>query len=82
MPKIPRDISGKDLVRALGRLGYGVVRQSGSHIRLAAVRKGVLHAMTIPAHDPIKIGTLNAILNDLSGRLEISKEELIARLFG
>lgn len=32
--KLPRAVSGADLVKALGRLGYQVSRQTGSHIRL------------------------------------------------
>ncbi|MGD9886234.1 MAG: type II toxin-antitoxin system HicA family toxin [Reyranella sp.] len=32
--KLPRDLSGSDLVKALGRLGYDIVRQTGSHMRL------------------------------------------------
>jgi predicted RNA binding protein YcfA (HicA-like mRNA interferase family) len=32
--RIPRDLSGADLVKRLSRLGYEVTRQTGSHIRL------------------------------------------------
>ena len=35
--KLPRDVAGHDLVRALGRLGYVATRQSGSHIRATAL---------------------------------------------
>lgn len=31
--KLPRDLSGQDLVKALRRLGYEVSHQTGSHIR-------------------------------------------------
>ncbi|HUT98854.1 MAG TPA: type II toxin-antitoxin system HicA family toxin [bacterium] len=33
--KLPRDVSGVKLARRLGKLGYVVTRQTGSHIRLA-----------------------------------------------
>jgi len=33
--RLPRDLSGKDLIKALDKLGYEVTRQSGSHIRLS-----------------------------------------------
>ena len=32
--KLPRDISSQELGRALRKLGYGITRQSGSHLRL------------------------------------------------
>jgi predicted RNA binding protein YcfA (HicA-like mRNA interferase family) len=52
--KLPRDISGKDLIKALSRLDYEVTRQTGSHVRLTTQRNGE-HHITVPAHDPIKI---------------------------
>ena len=59
--KIPRDLSGAELVRSLRMLGYTSVRQDGSHIRLTTQRNGE-HHVTIPAHSPLKVGTLNSIL--------------------
>ena len=32
--RLPRDLSGQELARALRRLGYEVTRQRGSHIRV------------------------------------------------
>ena len=79
MPKIPRDLSGKDLCRLLGKLGYTVSRRTGSHIRLSTEGTDP-HHITIPDHDPVKIGTLNAIFNDLAARYKMEKNELIKRL--
>jgi predicted RNA binding protein YcfA (HicA-like mRNA interferase family) len=79
--KLPRDIRGSELVRALSALGYAAVRQTGSHIRLRSVHTGTEHLITIPNHNPIKLGTLNGILGDIAQYLKISKEELISRLF-
>ena len=79
--KIPRDVSYKDLINALEKFGYKVSRQSGSHIRLTAKIGEKTHHITIPAHNPIKIGTLNSIINELIEVLQISKDELIERLF-
>jgi len=81
MPKIPRNISGKELAKLLKKFGYQVKRQTGSHIRLASTHKNTEHMITIPDHDEIKIGTLNNILKDISNYLTISKEELIKDLF-
>lgn len=58
--KLPRDLSGSELAKALGRLGYGVVRQTGSHMRLTR-DEPERHHITIPAHDPLKLGTLAAV---------------------
>ncbi|HMO63170.1 MAG TPA: type II toxin-antitoxin system HicA family toxin [Ferruginibacter sp.] len=78
--KIPRNIRGHELVKALSVLGYTVVRQTGSHIRIKTTMNGD-HAETIPNHDPIKIGTLNKILNNIAEHFEITKEDLVNRLF-
>jgi predicted RNA binding protein YcfA (HicA-like mRNA interferase family) len=78
--KIPRNIRGYELVKALSVFGYSVVRQTGSHIRIKTVQNGE-HAETIPNHNPIKIGTLNKILSNIAEHFEISKEELINKIF-
>lgn len=77
---LPRNVSGADLVKALGRLGYSVVRRRSSHIRLSTQQNGV-HHVTVPDHDPVKIGTLNGILNDVAGHFGLSRDELLDRLF-
>jgi predicted RNA binding protein YcfA (HicA-like mRNA interferase family) len=79
-PKTPRNVSGSDLIKLLGKFGYEVVRQKGSHIRLSKLSGDSTHNITIPNHDPIKLGTLNAILSDVSDHLKITKDELIDKL--
>lgn len=49
--KLPRDITGVELARALTRLGDVVSRQTGSHIRLTA-QSPEEHHLNIPAHNP------------------------------
>ena len=56
-------------------------RQTGSHLRLSTSERDQ-HHVTIPNHDPLKVGTLAGILNDVAAHLEISREELVQRLFG
>lgn len=80
MTKTPRNLSGKDLISKLKKFGYKPTRQMGSHIRLTTEINGI-HHITIPDHNPIKIGTLSNILKDIAYHLEISKEELIKQLF-
>mgnify|MGYP001338954271 FL=1 len=81
MPKMPRDISGRELAKLLHIYKYKIEREKGSHIRLVSTHKQSEHKITIPDHQPIKIGTLNNILTDISSYLEISKQELINELF-
>jgi predicted RNA binding protein YcfA (HicA-like mRNA interferase family) len=81
MPKAPRDVSGRELAKLLNRYGYQVVRQTGSHIRLVSTYRQIEHKITIPDHQPIKIGTLNNILHDIAEYLKISKQELVQELF-
>ena len=79
--KMPRDVSGDQLIRLLARLEYEPSRQTGSHVRLTR-RTHPTHHLTIPKHNPVKIGTLNNILRNVAETLNISKEELIERLWG
>lgn len=78
--KLPRDIDSQQLIKSLNQFGYEPTRQSGSHIRLTTQQNGQ-HHITIPNHDPLKIGTLNAILTEVAQHLSVSKQELIGRLF-
>jgi len=78
--RIPRDLSGSDLVRALATLGYTVTRQSGSHLRLTTSERGQ-HHVTVPKHDALRLGTLSGILADVAEHLGISRSELVERLF-
>lgn len=79
--RIPRGISGAELITALGRVGYQVTRQTGSHVRLTRTAGGE-HHITVPDHRQIKIGTLNSILRDVADHLGMERGELIERLFG
>jgi predicted RNA binding protein YcfA (HicA-like mRNA interferase family) len=74
------DLSAQELVKALEHLGYEVSRQTGSHIRITTRRNGE-HHVTIPAHDPIKVDTLNAILRDIADHADLRREELLEELF-
>jgi len=71
--KLPRDLSSDDLIKKLSELGYEVSRQTGSHIRLTTSENGT-HQITIPAHNPVKIGTLNNILRDVALHFNLSKD--------
>lgn len=77
--KLPRDLDAAQLVKALARIGYKVVRQSGSHIRLQCDEP--MHAVTIPDHRPLRMGTLSAILGDIAARRDLDREGLLDILF-
>ena len=79
--KLPRNISSAELAQALRKLAYAITRQSGSHLRLTTSERGQ-HHITIPNHNPIKVGTLSGILADVSAHFQLSREELIQKLFG
>ena len=77
--RLPRDVSGADLARALRMLSYEVTRQTGSHLRLTTSEKGT-HHVTIPNHNPIRIGTLAAILDDAANHFGITRSELLSKI--
>jgi predicted RNA binding protein YcfA (HicA-like mRNA interferase family) len=79
--KLPRDLGGDELAKILKKYDFKVTRQTGSHIRLTSTIKGE-HHITIPKHKPLKIGTLNSILNDIACYLEMDKQGVIDELFG
>ncbi len=79
MPRLPQ-ISGRSLVRLLVSLGYEVIRQRGSHIRLRKRNQLGEHNLTIPDHDVLAKGTLNDLLTRVSLWNNISKDELVERL--
>ncbi len=79
MPRLPQ-VSGSDLVKLLQSLGYEVVRQRGSHIRLKKMTALGEHAITVPAHKVIAKGTLSDIIGRVSLWNSIGREELNRRL--
>jgi len=59
--RIPRDLSGMELVKALCRdWDYRVVHQEGSHIILQTDTP-THQRLSMPSHNPLRVGTLNAI---------------------
>jgi predicted RNA binding protein YcfA (HicA-like mRNA interferase family) len=79
--RLPRDLSGEELAVLLGRYGYEVTRQTGSHMRLTTTQGGE-HHITIPRHESLRVGTLNAILRDVAEHLDVPRQTLLTTLFG
>lgn len=70
------NVSGKEVIKALSKAGFRVVRQKGSHVRLEKQTKKRVLKVTIPLHTNIKKGTLKMILI----QAEISLEEFVRLL--
>ena len=61
--RLPR-ISGEVVVKALIKIGYNVVRQKGSHLRLKDSDNPSHKPITVPLHKSIKPGLLQRIIKD------------------
>ena len=55
-------VSGDELISALGKLGWVVARQRGSHVRLRHPERAM--PLVVPLHRELKRGTLAGILRD------------------
>ena len=79
--RLPRDLSGRELAKALHQFGYTVTRESGSHMRLTT-QQGSEHHVTIPDHRHLRLGTLAGIIAEVAAHLGLDRAELANRLFG
>jgi predicted RNA binding protein YcfA (HicA-like mRNA interferase family) len=61
MPRMPR-ISSKEAIRALERLGFEQVRQTGNHVVMKKETEEGEIGCVVPLHRELKIGTLSGIL--------------------
>ncbi|MCA1591136.1 MAG: type II toxin-antitoxin system HicA family toxin [Acidobacteria bacterium] len=77
--RLPRDVSGSDLAKALKALGYEVTRQAGKSPAFDFDVNGE-HHVTIPRHNPLRIGTLAAILDEIAMHFGISRDDLLMKL--
>ncbi len=79
--RLPRDLTGAQLIRALAKLGYQPTRQTGSHVRLTC-ELPAQHHVTVPLHDPLRIGTLAAILAAVAETQGLTREALQQQILG
>jgi len=70
----PPVVSGAECVKALGKVGFVVYRQRGSHITM--VRKTPPAQTTIPNHKELDRGTLRAIIRQTG----LTVDEFVALL--
>ena len=68
-PKLPV-ISGREAIRAFQKIGYEVVRQRGSHIRIRDRTNPSHKPLSIPDHKELKPGLLRKLLRDANLNVE------------
>ena len=78
--KLPRDLSGRDLAKALVQhWGYRQVTKSAAILFFKPIHR-LLTASSVLAHDALRIGTLNALLRAVAKAKAVSREEVVAKL--
>jgi len=78
--KLPRNVKGGDLVKALCRdWNYRIVHQEGSHVILET-EVPFHQRIPIPDHNPIRIGTLNSILRLVARHKGVEREDILRSL--
>ncbi len=73
--KLPRDLDGNRVADRIAKIGFERSRQTGSHIVLKHSTSG--ETITIPAHRPLKVGTLRAILRDIEEITGLSLDTIV-----
>lgn len=70
-------MSGDDLVKHLcKRWGYVRVHQVGNHVILQT-EQPASHRVAVPAHNPLRVGTLNAIRAAVAAHKDVTKEDIL-----
>ena len=78
--KVPRDLSGAQLVKVLCRdWGYQQVNQEGSHVILQTASPGQ-QRLSIPNHNPVRVGTLNAIIRAVAAHKQVDRQAILDSL--
>lgn len=75
MPKLPR-LSGKQVIKALSKVGFEPARQKGSHVILVKQLPEGKKALVVPNHNEIDAGTLIEIIRQAG----LKREEFLALL--
>ena len=75
MSNLP-SLSYLQIIKTLQRIGFVVLRQKGSHIRLQKRIGDKIIKITVPAHKPVKINTLRVILKQADIDIEEFKSYL------
>ncbi|TKJ39566.1 MAG: hypothetical protein CEE38_02260 [Planctomycetes bacterium B3_Pla] len=63
MPKLPV-ISGSRAIKCFEKIGYQVIRQRGSHVRMRHKTDSAKKPLTIPRHKTLGKGLVRKLLRD------------------
>ncbi len=66
-------LSGREIIKALSKIGFNISRQRGSHVVMVKFVEGRKLVTVIPLHDEVDPGTLLAIL----AQADISREKFL-----
>jgi predicted RNA binding protein YcfA (HicA-like mRNA interferase family) len=78
--KIPGDVYGRDFANHLIRKwNFHQLRQTGSHIILRS-EVPAQHTVSIPAHKPLKKGTLRGLVTFVAERKQVSPADVLEKL--
>jgi len=78
--KVPRNLSGAQLSKVLCRdWDYRALHQEGSHVILQTETPG-RQRLSVPNHNPLRVGTLNAILRVVAAHKGIERQALLDSL--
>jgi predicted RNA binding protein YcfA (HicA-like mRNA interferase family) len=78
--KTPRSLNGRDLAdHLIRRWDYRETHQTGSHIILRTESPSG-QTLPIPAHKPVRPGTLAAILRMVCDHKQVSKQDMLRHL--
>ncbi len=72
MTKLPR-LSGKEVIKALSRTGFVIMRQKGSHVIMKKHISGGEIATVVPNHKEVDKGTLLEIIR----QAKLTREEFM-----
>ena len=80
--RLPRDLSGEEIVRLLSRsYGYRLQRSRGSHMTVTLTTTGRDHSVTVPRHRPVRVGILSRIVSDVAAFLDVPEDVVRKELF-
>ena len=78
--KVPRDLSGAELITALCRdWEYARVNQVGSQVILQT-QSPTSQRIAVPAHSWLRVGTLNSILRAVAAHKGVTREDILKTL--
>lgn len=60
---MPKRYSAKEILKRLKKLGFVIVSQKGSHIKVRGIREGKLQTAIVPNHKEMAVGTFISILD-------------------